>query len=486
MAGGLTIGAWPPHEMSRREAIRLGAMLVGGSAAGGILSACSSGSGPLTVAFFGDVQDEGSNVRTHSTRTALDNLAPDFWIFTGDMFADGGNQGAIDQFDAVFGDLKSSGTGTIRPAVGNHDVQYPSSYFENYWDGFLGPSNRHWYSFDLPNGWHVVVLAANGVDFPSAGSAQYTWLADDLAANSVKPTFAVGHKPRWNQSGTHGQASEMSDAWALFDANPQVQFAMSGHVHIYQRFPPLTSAGVESENGIVEIIVPTTDWTARDRTIIHPGNLKAYGSTDDNYGGVAVRLYSHRWESRVIAGAGNPSWGPGIGDDLTTWVSHPFRTGPAPPPVNLLVNPSFETDASTWAPGSSTSITRVTDDYAREGSASLQVTVNAAASPRSLCHVTESGRPAAAPGQTFAVTAWFRCGRTARSLRISLIPYDSSGHFIGDVYGAWQTGLANRWAQVTQTLTMPARTVSVGLNIQVDTGVAGERFWIDAAVLFET
>lgn len=47
-------------------------------------------------------------------------------------------------------------------------------------------------------------------------------------------------------------------------------------------------------------------------------------------------------------------------------------------------------------------------------------------------------------------------------------------------------GVANGWAQVTQTHTVPATTVSVGLWIQVDAGVAGEKFWIDQAALFMT
>jgi hypothetical protein len=484
MAGGQMIGVGPPHGISRREALRLGILLVGGSATVGSLNACSSGSEPpLTVAFFGDVQDERSNVKAHETRAALDDLDPDFWIFTGDMFADVGNQRGVNQFNAVFGDLRTAGTDTIRPAAGNHDVYPNSTYFDNYWDGFLGPNNRRWFSFDLPNGWHGIVLSGNGINWPTAGSTQYQWLVDDLAANASKHTFAVYHWPRWNQ-GFHGPATSMGATWALFDTNPQVQFAMSGHVHTYQRFPPLTAAGAKSPDGIVQIIVPTAEATGQGRTLTDPGDLEAYGRTDDNYGGVAVRLYSNRWESRLIAGEGNPSWGPGIGDDLTTWISHPLRGGAVPPPGNLLVNPSFETNTATWGSSSATTIERVTD-YAHQGSASLQVTVNATQSPRALCGVAGSdGRVAADPGHSFTVTAWFRCGSTARRLRISLIPHDSSGSLIRDFWGAWQPGVANGWAQMTQTLTMPARTESVGLWIQVEDGVAGEKFWIDEAALF--
>ena len=87
------------------------------------------------------------------------------------------------------------------------------------------------------------------------GSAQYTWLQQDLQLHPSQCTLALSHKP------VFGSASLISTItrplWQLlYDANADV--ILDGHSHTYERFAPQDPNGLADPlRGIREFIVGT-------------------------------------------------------------------------------------------------------------------------------------------------------------------------------------------------------------------------------------
>jgi hypothetical protein len=112
------------------------------------------------------------------------------------------------------------------------------------------------YSFDLGS-WHVVVINSNctAAGGCGVGSAQYQWLAADLAANPRACTLAAWHHPRWS-SGHDGSNSFMQPIWKLLYDNGG-DLVLAGHSHNYERFAPITGTGAVSANGMRSFVVGT-------------------------------------------------------------------------------------------------------------------------------------------------------------------------------------------------------------------------------------
>jgi Big-like domain-containing protein/calcineurin-like phosphoesterase family protein len=154
-------------------------------------------------------------------------------------------------YDPTWGRLKSK----TRPVVGNHEYSTAPSntscepsntqsgapgYFRYYGQAAtpLDPSCtancRGYYSFDLGS-WHLIALNSNcsRVGGCSAGSAQETWLKDDLARTSKSCILAYWHAPRYSSGGR--QTDSVQGLWAaLYDAHADV--VLTGHDHTYERF----------------------------------------------------------------------------------------------------------------------------------------------------------------------------------------------------------------------------------------------------------
>ena len=93
-----------------------------------------------------------------------------------------------------------------KPAPGNHEYDYGNQQ-TGYFAYFGNPPA--YYSYDIGS-WHLISL--NGEISASAGSAQETWLKNDLAAHTNMCTLAYWHEPRWS-SGYHGGSSYFGAFW---------------------------------------------------------------------------------------------------------------------------------------------------------------------------------------------------------------------------------------------------------------------------------
>ena len=163
------------------------------------------------------------------------------------------------------------------PAPGNHE--WLTSNAQGYRDYFSSEVasppevdvQRLYYGFDLGS-WHFISLDSDckGAGGCSPTGAQSTWLKADLAANDGKPTIAYWHHPRFT-SDVRGDNTSMTGTWNLLVADRDVQLALAGHTHHYERFAPM---GTEW---------PGPGWVARVRGRLRrsqprlPAGRQAYG-----------------------------------------------------------------------------------------------------------------------------------------------------------------------------------------------------------------
>jgi acid phosphatase type 7 len=164
----------------------------------------------------------------------------------------------------------------MHPVAGNHEYQTGTDVFgapcpttnstaQNYFNHFAAfndsahqATNGH-YSFDLGS-WHIIALNANcsntGVGGCGATSPQTIWLKKDLASTTQPCILAYWHQPLFTGIGT-GKVVKYQPWWKALSA-VHADVVLNGHVHNYQRFPPLDpSGGLDPLNGITEYIVGT-------------------------------------------------------------------------------------------------------------------------------------------------------------------------------------------------------------------------------------
>lgn len=162
-------------------------------------------------------------------------------------------------YDPAWGRFKDR----TRPALGNHEYVEPtaSAYFQ-YWGTQAGPPGKGYYSYELGD-WHIVVLNTNcdakGLGGCGAGSAQETWLKEDLAKRPTACILAYGHHALFSSGifKKHAVHAELKQIWEdLYAAHADL--VLAGHEHSYERFAPQDPEGkADPANGIREIVAGT-------------------------------------------------------------------------------------------------------------------------------------------------------------------------------------------------------------------------------------
>jgi hypothetical protein len=221
------------------------------------------------VAAVGDIACDPTSVYFNGGQGAANNCAQQR---TSDLVLAGGpaavlplgdvqyEQGTLAQFMASYepswGRLKD----VTRPAVGNHEylTAGAAGYFD-YFNGVgsatgpAGDRSKGYYAFDVGS-WRLYAVNSNCSKVAcGAGSAQEQWLRADLAANPRSCVLAYWHHPRWS-SGQHGSFASMGPIYqALHEAGAEL--VLAGHDHNYERFEPLTPAGVVDPDGLRSFVV---------------------------------------------------------------------------------------------------------------------------------------------------------------------------------------------------------------------------------------
>jgi len=192
----------------------------------------------------------GDGVDGSPRETEVTNLIaswdPNLLAYLGDVYEGGSTY----EFDNWYG--SPTGYGRFReitnPTIGNHEyvTDGAAGYFD-YWG-----TVPHYYSYDVA-GWHVVSIDSNvKYDQLQPGTAQYDWLASDLAANRAHCTMVYMHHPRYSVAQGGGRAA-LGKVWSLLAAR-RVTLAVAGHAHAYERWLPLDGSGARDVRGVTQLV----------------------------------------------------------------------------------------------------------------------------------------------------------------------------------------------------------------------------------------
>jgi len=272
---GIAFGGPRPHASRAGHAAHIPAPTVGVLVAAGDI-ACDPGS-----SMFGGGAGTSTWCRANDTLALIREIDPDVVVPLGDeQYVDGRLAKFRRSYDRSWGKVRLRS----RPVPGNHEygVAKAAGYFR-YFGARAGTAGRGWYSYDL-SGWHLVALNSN-CDLVGcrAGSPQYRWLQADLLAHPTACTLAYFHHPRFS-SGPHGDDPEATwthDLWRLLYARG-VDVVLNGHDHLYERFAPMTPAGViDHVTGIREFVVGTGGaehyWVDQVRWASQVRNARTFG-----------------------------------------------------------------------------------------------------------------------------------------------------------------------------------------------------------------
>jgi chitodextrinase len=254
-------------------------------------AACAPAGGDPVIAAAGDICSSPSDCAP--TATLLDSLAPTRVLTLGDnAYPDGTSSDYASYYDPNWGRFKAK----TSPAPGNHD--YHTSGGSGYFAYFGSQAPAAYYSFDIGS-WHLISL--NGEIGVSAGSAQETWLKNDLAAHPSKCTLAYWHEPRFSSGAEHGNNSSFDPFWRdLYAAG--VDVVLNGHDHEYERFAPQNPSGAADANGIREFVVGTGG--ASHYTFATPvANSEVRDNTSFGVLKLTLHSASYDWQFVPVAGA---------------------------------------------------------------------------------------------------------------------------------------------------------------------------------------
>ncbi len=216
-------------------------------------AAAPTATDPLVLAVTGD--GAGGEPSATAVTDMMASWNPELVNYVGDVYQDG----TLTEFKNWYG-TGSSWFSRFRsitaPTIGNHEYdravaggpQSADGYFA-YWDNV-----PHRYSYDIGD-WHFVSLdSTSQFDETDTLSAQYEWLASDLAANANRCTIVSFHHP-YKNIGPEMPATRMAAIWSLMRQH-NVTLVMNGHDHNYQRWTALDSAGTAADpRGVTELVV---------------------------------------------------------------------------------------------------------------------------------------------------------------------------------------------------------------------------------------
>jgi peptidoglycan/xylan/chitin deacetylase (PgdA/CDA1 family) len=181
-----------------------------------------------------------------------------------DQYNCGGAQAWAQSYGPTWGQKKS----ITRPVPG--DADYATSggtdcpttagagYFQ-YFGAAAGDPSKGYYSYNLGT-WHVIAINTAPCEADpatcQAGSAQDTWLKQDLAANRASCTMAYYQNPRFTSTAGGGNTDIQAIWQDLY--NGHVDVVLNGDSHWYERFAQLNAGGApDPASGVREFIVGT-------------------------------------------------------------------------------------------------------------------------------------------------------------------------------------------------------------------------------------
>ena len=200
---------------------------------------------PFVVAVVGD--GAGGLPAADAVADLIEGWNPNMLLYLGDVYNLGTYPEFYNYYEPTLGGLKA----ITNPVIGNHEAGGSGfDGFYKYWD-----THQHYYSVDAA-GWHFV-----GIDNTDTyqqrepGDPQFDWLEQDLRSHADDCTIVFMHHPRFGL--THDLDNQSMEAvWQLLAQN-DVELALVGHEHNYQRWQPMNGSGEVDPDGVTQIVVGT-------------------------------------------------------------------------------------------------------------------------------------------------------------------------------------------------------------------------------------
>ena len=209
---------------------------------------------------IGAIADHGTTDNAQETTSNMENENLDLVIHPGDIsYANGagsgngiGDQSVWDDYQNQIESLASKNPHMYAP--GNHEEDAEPYGFDAFESRFFNPGpNSFWYSFDFEF-IHFVSISSEHDYEP--GSTQHSWLRNNLEeANENREEYPwivlFAHRPMYSSNGDgdgHGSEIEFREAMESLLYEYQVDLAIWGHDHHYERSYPVFEENVYSNN----------------------------------------------------------------------------------------------------------------------------------------------------------------------------------------------------------------------------------------------
>jgi hypothetical protein len=210
--------------------------------------------------------------------------------------------GTAEQYSRCYAKTWGAFLARTRPVVGNRDyLTSGAAPYYAYFGARAGTPGRGYYSYNLANNWHVVVLNSmcSMVGGCTAGSRQERWLKADLAANRGKHIIAMWHDPKFS-SGAHGNTSRYNAFWNdLYAAHADL--ILNAGDQDFERFALQSPAGHADPNGIREFVVGTG---GSNLTSIRTGRPNSQVRNNKTFGVLQLTLGAHSYSWKFIPVSG--------------------------------------------------------------------------------------------------------------------------------------------------------------------------------------
>ncbi len=204
-------------------------------AGGSFFTGPSASATTLKFVSYGDTR---TNASTHNTVAGLVNSLyqsdPGYQTinpFVGDFVTNGDTDSywTSQFFAASLGNIRAEVANiALLPAIGNHEGS--GTLFQRYFpEPFV--AGRYWSTDYGPA--HFIML--DQYTSYTAGSAQYNWLKNDLAATTKKWKIVVLHEPGWSAGGGHANNTDVQKTLEPLFEQYQVAMVLGGHNHYYAR-----------------------------------------------------------------------------------------------------------------------------------------------------------------------------------------------------------------------------------------------------------
>jgi acid phosphatase type 7 len=237
-----------------------------------------------------------------ATAALLDTIGGTVFTLGDNAYFRGTRQEFRDCYDPAWGRHKHR----TFPVPGNHEYDSPFAgpYFEYFGEVAGGPEFQGYYSHEV-GAWHAVALNSNIPVGP--GSAQATWLRNDLASSRARCTVAYWHHPLFT-SGPNGDVQAMREFWRLlYEADADL--VLVAHEHMYERFAPQDPNGrADPVRGIRQFVAGTGGALLYPITNVHPNSEVRISA----FGVLKLTLFSDRYQWEFVPVSGQSDAGSGF------------------------------------------------------------------------------------------------------------------------------------------------------------------------------